>query len=63
VFQGDLVEQQVRYDLGDPQVRKRSYGLVDSLARFEFDGAIGYGLFENAVLGANDRYGLRARGR
>lgn len=61
VYQGDLVVQERSYDLGDEQVRKHSYGLVDNLARFEMDGAVGYGLFENAVLGPNTRYGLGAR--
>jgi hypothetical protein len=61
MYQGPLVVQSRTYDLSDPDVVAASYGLVDNLARFDADGLIGHGLFENAVLGANDRYGLSSR--
>lgn len=61
MYQGPLVVQHHAYDLTDPDVVTRTYGLVDTLARFELDGAVGHGLFENAVLGPNDRYGFGGR--
>ena len=61
MYQGPLVVQSRRYDLGDPETSAGAYGLVDSLARFELDGEVGYGLFEYAVLGPNDRYGFGSR--
>lgn len=61
VYQGPLVVQDREYDLSDPEIALRTYGLIDNLARFRFDGHVGHGLFENAVLGPNDRYGLGRR--
>ena len=61
MYQGALVVQTREYDLTGPDAASRRYGLIDNLARFETDGAVGYGLFENAVLGPNDRYGLAGR--
>jgi hypothetical protein len=67
MYQGALVEQSRTYDLGDPAVAARSYGLVDNLARFELrepggtSTEVGFGLLENAVLGPNDRYGFESR--
>ena len=58
MYQGPLVTQHRTFDLSDPVVVKQTSGLVDNLARFEVDGHIGYGLFENAVLGPNERYGF-----
>ena len=57
MYQGPLVTQGRTYDLSDTAVRRRSQGLVDHLARFELEGQVGYGLFEFAMLGPNDRYG------
>jgi len=59
MYQGPLVVQSRRYDLGDPNAAG-AYGW-STAARFELDGEVGYGLFEYAVLGPNDRYGLRFR--
>jgi hypothetical protein len=61
MHQGPLVVQHRSYDLSDPGVVSRGYGLMDDLGRFELDGVVGHGLFENAVLGPNDRYGFTAR--
>jgi hypothetical protein len=61
MYQGPLAVQYRSYDVADPAVRAGGYGLMDDLGRFELDGTIGYGLFENAVLGPNDRYGFAAR--
>ncbi len=61
MYQGPRAVQYRSYDLADADVVARGYGLMDDLARFELDGATGHGLFENAVLGPNDRYGFAAR--
>lgn len=61
MYQGPLVVQERMYDLDEPEIARRTYGLIDNLARFEIDGAVGHGLFENAVLGPNDRYGFGGR--
>jgi hypothetical protein len=58
MYQGPLAVQRRTYDLEDPDVARATYGLVDNLAHFELEGQRGYGLFENAVLGPNDRYGF-----
>jgi hypothetical protein len=67
MYQGPFVEQSRAYDLADPAVAARTYGLIDNLARFEVrepggpQTAVGYGLLEHAVLGPNDRYGFESR--
>jgi hypothetical protein len=61
MYQGPLAVQRRSYPLDAPDLPALAYGIVDNLARFELDGDVGYGLFENAVLGPNDRYGLSGR--
>ena len=56
MYHGPSVVQSVEYSLQDEEVRLRSRGLVDHLARFEFAGRVGFGLFEFALLGPHDRY-------
>jgi hypothetical protein len=56
MYHGPAVVQSVEYSLGDEEVRLRSRGLVDHLARFDFAGRTGFGLFEFALLGPNERY-------
>jgi hypothetical protein len=34
------------------------YGIVDHVARFEYDGHVGYGLLEHGFFGPYHRYGL-----
>jgi hypothetical protein len=58
MYQGRLEVQRRGFDLADPAVRAHAYGLVDSVARYTVQGRDGYGLFEYAVLGTNQRYGL-----
>jgi hypothetical protein len=58
MYQGPLAVQRRSYHLADPASRRQSYGLVDSMARFTVEGREGYGLFEYAVLGTHQRYGL-----
>jgi hypothetical protein len=56
MWHGPLAVESRTYDLTDPAVRRRP-GIVDHLARFETnDRETGYGLFEFAMLGPNDRY-------
>jgi hypothetical protein len=56
MYQGPSVIQSLEYSLNDEEVRRRSRGLVDHLARFDFAGRTGFGLFEFALLGPHDRY-------
>jgi hypothetical protein len=63
MYQGRLEIQRRGFDLADPAVRRHAYGLVDAVARYTTAGSDGYGLFEYAVLGSNQRYGLRPRRR
>ncbi len=63
MYQGPLVVQNLTYDLSDEDVVARTYGLTDGLARYEAEGATGYGLFEYAVLGRNERYAFGGRRR
>ncbi|MCU1504753.1 MAG: hypothetical protein JWM12_4107 [Ilumatobacteraceae bacterium] len=61
MYQGPETVQHRAYDLSDADVMRASYGLIDNVATFEVDGAQGYGLLENAVLGPNDRYRFSGR--
>jgi hypothetical protein len=45
MYQGPLAVQHRWFDLSDPDVVARGYGLMDDLGRFELDGAVGHGLF------------------
>ena len=58
MYQGpDLVVQGIRYDV--PELRQLgAYAVVDHAARFEYDGHVGYGLYEHAFSGAMPKYGL-----
>lgn len=61
MYQGQAVTQRRSFDLTDEATRSRAYGLVDSMASAEVDGQTGFGLFEYAVLGTNERYGFAGR--
>lgn len=61
MYQGATAVQRRSFDLGDEATRRRAYGLVDSIAAAEAGGERGFGLFEYAVLGRNERYGLGGR--
>jgi hypothetical protein len=58
MYQGpELVVQGVVYDV--PEIRVLgAYAVVDHAARFEYDGNVGYGLYEHSFSGAMPRYGL-----
>jgi hypothetical protein len=52
MYQGpDLVVQGVGYDLSRPEDAVRMWGMVDAVARFDYDGHTGYGLYEYWALG------------
>ncbi|WP_433175691.1 hypothetical protein [Actinoallomurus sp. CA-150999] len=52
MYQGpELKVQGVTYDLRRPEDAARMWGMVDAVARFEYDGGTGHGLFENWALG------------
>ena len=52
MYQGhDLVVQGVGYDLSRPEDAARMWGMVDAVARFDYDGHTGYGLYEYWALG------------
>jgi hypothetical protein len=56
MWQGPLKVEGVAYDLDDPEDAARMWGIVDHLARFEVEGAEGWGLFETMVIGPHHRY-------
>jgi hypothetical protein len=35
--------------------------IVDHVARFSYDGRVGYGLYEHAFIGPFEKYGMRDR--
>jgi hypothetical protein len=58
MYQGPLVVQGV--DLDHDEVGKiGQYGVVDHVARFEYDGNVGFGLHEQAFIGAFEKAGLK----
>ena len=59
MWQGpDVVTQGVVYNV--PEVRQLgAYAVVDHAGRFEYDGHVGYGLYEHSFAGAMPRYGLQ----
>lgn len=58
MYQGpDLVVQGITYEV--PEIRQLgAYAVVDHAARFEYDGHVGYGLYEHSFSGAMPKYGL-----
>jgi hypothetical protein len=61
MYQGPSKVEHHEYDLTDAGTAHRTRGLVDNVATFETPTEVGYGLLENAVLGANERYGFGVR--
>jgi hypothetical protein len=58
MWQGpDTVVQGVVYDVDDIKVLG-AYAVVDHVARFEYEGKVGYGLYEHSFSGAMPKYGL-----
>ena len=58
MYQGpETVTQGIQYAVEDIQTLG-SYAVVDQAGRFEYDGHVGYGLYEHAFSGAMPKYGL-----
>ncbi|UCE85681.1 MAG: hypothetical protein JSU66_15340 [Deltaproteobacteria bacterium] len=61
MYRGERVVQGLRYDVGDPAVRKQYSLLNETLCRFELSsGEVGYGMHENMCLGIYRPYGFDA---
>ena len=58
MYQGPgLVVQGITYEV--PEIQQLgAYAVVDNAARFEYDGHVGYGLYEHSFSGAMPKYGL-----
>jgi hypothetical protein len=58
MYQGpDVVVQGVTYQV--PEIRAiGNYAVTDHAARFEYDGHVGYGLYEHSFSGSMPKYGL-----
>jgi len=61
MYQGDLVVQGLEYD-EDEIAPIGQYGIVDHVARFEYDGRTGHGLHEHGFFGPFRRYGMKDGG-
>jgi hypothetical protein len=60
MYQGPLEVQGMTIDLEDPANADKLVGLVDSVGRFEYDGNVGFGLWEYAIGGPHDQYGFES---
>jgi hypothetical protein len=58
MYQGDLVVQGLDLD-HDETGQIGQYTLVDHVARFEYDGNVGYGLHEHGFFGPFEKYGMK----
>lgn len=59
MYQGELVVQGLRFDVGDPAVRRQISLLNETLCRFELStGEVGYGMHENLCIGVYRPYGF-----
>ena len=62
MYQGpELVVQGLENDVADI-AGIGQYGIVDHVGRFEYDGNLGYGLYEHGFWGRFEKYGLSDRG-
>ena len=58
-YQGELVVEGLDFDISTPQVRAKTFGLNETLCRFEAsNGDVGYGMHENFVTGVYKPYGF-----
>jgi hypothetical protein len=53
-YKGPLVTEGLTLDPSREEDRRRMFGLVDNLARFECEGSVGWGLFEVLVFGPHE---------
>ena len=58
MYQGPLKVEGMVVDVDDPATAERKVGVVDTIGRFEYDGKVGYGLWEYAIGGPHDKYGF-----
>ena len=56
MYQGDLVVQGQHVPPADPSYS--TWALTEYAARFTYDGQVGYGMFECAVMGPHQQYGF-----
>jgi hypothetical protein len=56
MYQGDLVVQGQQVPAADPSYS--NWGLTEYAARFSYEGHVGYGMFECAVMGPHRQYGF-----
>jgi hypothetical protein len=56
MYQGELVVQGQRVPPADPTYS--NWGLTEYAARYSYDGQVGYGMFECAVMGPHQQYGF-----
>ena len=61
MYQGELVVQGLDMDQQEITALGQ-YALVDHVAKFEYDGNVGYGLHEHGFFGAFDKYGMKDAG-
>ncbi len=61
MYQGKLVVQGLEFDQQEVAPLGQ-YGLVDHVARFEYEGNVGYGLHEHGFFGAYEKYGMKDAG-
>jgi hypothetical protein len=62
MYQGPkLVVQGLENDVADI-AGIGQYGIVDHVGRFEYEGNVGYGLYEHGFWGRFEKYGLSDRG-
>jgi hypothetical protein len=59
MYQGPLKVEGLTLDLREPDARSRLFGLVDHVARYEWGGRTGWGLFEFGFFGPYEQYGFR----
>ncbi len=55
MYQGELV---VQGEAIPPDPNYSSWGLTEYAARFTYEGQVGYGMFECAVMGPHQQYGF-----
>jgi hypothetical protein len=60
MYQGPLKVEGFSLDLTSPEAKQRLVGLIDSVGRFEYDGLVGYGLWEYVIAGPHDQYGFES---
>ena len=60
MYQGPLKVQGMTIDLDDPANADKLVGLVDSVGRYEYEGHVGFGLWEYAIGGPHDKYGFES---